>query len=136
MCLDCLPLLGPTNQPTDDVFCTSLLFPVKTLVSILGTRRGEKKGLQILLSYSQAGPGRKAKQGREEISRNHVQTFFGLCGKKLYISHILVWARFSKVQECLVPPRPHTILYFNLRFIRQSYRFNVQRNRDGLTAVN
>ena len=24
--------------------------------------RGEKKGLQILLSYSQAGPGRKAKQ--------------------------------------------------------------------------
>ena len=38
--------------------------------------RGEKKGLQILLSYSQAGPGRKAKQGQEEISRNHVPTFF------------------------------------------------------------
>ena len=37
--------------------------------------RGEKKGLQILLSCSQAGPGRKAKQGQEEISRNHVQTF-------------------------------------------------------------
>ena len=37
---------------------------------------GEKKGLQILLSYSQAGPGRKAKQVQEEISRNHVHTFF------------------------------------------------------------
>ena len=33
--------------------------------------RGEKKGLQIL-----AGPGRKAKQGQEERSRNHVPTFF------------------------------------------------------------
>ena len=33
---------------------------------------GEKKGLQILLSYSQAGPGRKAKLGQEEISRNHL----------------------------------------------------------------
>ena len=38
--------------------------------------RDEKKGLQILLSYSQAGPGRKAKQGQEEISRNHVQRLF------------------------------------------------------------
>ena len=38
--------------------------------------RGEKKGVQILLSYSQAGPGRKAKQGQEEISRNHVQRLF------------------------------------------------------------
>ena len=38
--------------------------------------REEKKSLQILLSYSQAGPGRKAKQGQEEISRNHVQRLF------------------------------------------------------------
>ena len=37
--------------------------------------RGEKKCLQILLSYSQVGQGRKAKQGQEEISRNHVQAF-------------------------------------------------------------
>ena len=34
--------------------------------------QGEKKGLQILLSYSQAGPGRKAKLGQEKISRNRV----------------------------------------------------------------
>ena len=37
---------------------------------------GEKKGLHILLSYSQAGSGRKAKHGQEEISRNHVQRLF------------------------------------------------------------
>ena len=36
---------------------------------------GEKKGLQILLSTSQAGTGRKARQGQEEIPRNHVQAF-------------------------------------------------------------
>ena len=43
--------------------------------------RGEKKGLQIWLSYSQAGPGKKAKQGQEEISRNHIQTkeYIELC---------------------------------------------------------
>ena len=31
--------------------------------------------MQILLSYSQAGPGRTVKQEQEEISRNHVQAF-------------------------------------------------------------
>ena len=41
-----------------------------------GHYRGEKKGLQILLSYSQAWPGRKAKQGQEEVSRKHVPTMF------------------------------------------------------------
>ena len=34
--------------------------------------------MQILLSHSQAGPGRKAKQGQEEICRNHVPTFFSV----------------------------------------------------------
>ena len=34
--------------------------------------RAEKKSLQILLSSTQAGPGRKVKQEKEEISRNHV----------------------------------------------------------------
>ena len=41
-----------------------------------GYIQGREKSLQILLSYSQAGPGRKVKQGQEEISRNHVPTFF------------------------------------------------------------
>ena len=31
--------------------------------------------MQILLSNSQAGPGRTVKQEQEEISRNHVQAF-------------------------------------------------------------
>ena len=37
--------------------------------------RARNKGLQILLSNSQAGPGRTVKQEQEEISRNHVQAF-------------------------------------------------------------
>ena len=37
--------------------------------------RGGNKGLHVLLSMTQAGPGRTVKQKQEEISRNHVQTF-------------------------------------------------------------
>ena len=37
--------------------------------------RAEKKSLQILLSRTQAGPGRTVKQEQEEVSRNHVQAF-------------------------------------------------------------
>ena len=37
--------------------------------------RGGNKGLYVLLSRSQAGPGRTVKQEQEEISRNCVQTF-------------------------------------------------------------
>ena len=47
----------------------------KLLQKILATYRGEKKSLQILLSSTQAGPGRKVKQEQEEIYRNHVQAF-------------------------------------------------------------
>ena len=38
--------------------------------------RVEKKSLQILLSRTQAEPGRTAKQEQEEISRNHVPRLF------------------------------------------------------------
>ena len=38
--------------------------------------RAEKKSWQILLSSTQAGPGRKVKQEQEEISRNHVPRLF------------------------------------------------------------
>ena len=38
--------------------------------------RAEKKSLQILLSSTQAGPGRNVKQEQEEISRNHVPRLF------------------------------------------------------------
>ena len=37
--------------------------------------RGANKGLHVLLSRTQAEPGRTGKQEQEEISRNHVQTF-------------------------------------------------------------
>ena len=37
--------------------------------------RGGNKGLFVLVSRTQAGPGRTVKQVQEEISRNHVQPF-------------------------------------------------------------
>ena len=37
--------------------------------------RGGNKGLYVLLSRTQAGPGRTVKHEQEEISRNHVQAF-------------------------------------------------------------
>ena len=42
---------------------------------LLGLYRDRLKGVQILLSSTQEGPGRKVKQEQEEISRNHVQAF-------------------------------------------------------------
>ena len=45
-----------------------------------GFYRARKKGTQILLSNSQAGPSRTVKQKQEEISRNHVHRLYsGLC---------------------------------------------------------
>ena len=37
--------------------------------------RGLNKSVNVLLSRTQAGPGRTVKKEQEEISRNHVQTF-------------------------------------------------------------
>ena len=45
--------------------------------------------MQILLSNSQAGPGRTANQEQEEISRNHVQAFF----RTLYVTFFLPCAQ-------------------------------------------
>ena len=39
--------------------------------------RAPGKSMYLLLSRTQAGPGRTVKQEQEEISRNHVQTFSG-----------------------------------------------------------
>ena len=44
-------------------------------IAFAGVYRDRLKGVQILLSNSQAVPGRKVKQEQEEISRNHVQAF-------------------------------------------------------------
>ena len=43
----------------------------------LGKYREPTKGLQILLSTTQAGPGRAVKEEQEEISPNHVQAIYG-----------------------------------------------------------
>ena len=37
--------------------------------------RGPGKSMQMLLSNSQAGPGKTVMQEQEEISRNHIQAF-------------------------------------------------------------
>ena len=52
--------------------------------------RGEDKGLFVLLSRTQAGPGRKAKQGQKEISRNHIEIrniFSRLCSSRGSTNH-------------------------------------------------
>ena len=52
--------------------------------------RGENKGLFVLLSRTQAGPGRTVKQEQEEISRNHVQTFiFPSVEPQAYARHVM-----------------------------------------------
>ena len=38
--------------------------------------RARNKGMQILLSNSQTGPGRTVKQEQEDISRNHFKPVF------------------------------------------------------------
>ena len=68
--------------------------------------RGEKKGLQILLSYSQAGPGRKAKQSQEEIlSRNHVPTLF--LGYIRFVSRLKTTATNHATMEAAARARPN-----------------------------
>ena len=47
-------------------------------VAVLGCQtlyRDRLKGVQILLSRTQAGPGKPVKQEQEETSPNHVQAF-------------------------------------------------------------
>ena len=55
--------------------------------------RGVNKGLHVLLSRTQAGPGRKVKQEQEEFSRNHVQTF-------IYLSVYCICSSVSSLSKC------------------------------------
>ena len=50
-------------------------FGLILILVFLVNYRGELKGLYVLLSRTQAGPGRAVKQEQEENSRNHVQAF-------------------------------------------------------------
>ena len=71
---------GPVRpSAASNLFNLPSLPPRLTSPFLKGTRRkyrAEKKCLQILLSSTQAGPGRKVKQEEEEISRNHVPRLF------------------------------------------------------------
>ena len=49
---------------------------IKLLTDSVFTYRARKYGLQNLLSRTQAGPGRTAKQEQKQISPNHVQALF------------------------------------------------------------
>ena len=51
---------------------------LRTLITTRPPYRGANKGLYVLLSRTQAGPGRTVKQEQEEISRSHVPTFIYL----------------------------------------------------------
>ena len=68
---------------------TGVVFPsLHEMMSIHSTYRARNKGMQILLSNSQAGPGRRVKQEQEEISRNHVQAFIpGSVFSEVHKSH-------------------------------------------------
>ena len=66
----------------------SLLFSIQHL----GTNyRGGNKGLFVLLSRTQAGPGRAVKQEQEEFSRNHVQTFISPSVEEVYKAAFLMF---------------------------------------------
>ena len=53
--------------------------------------RAEKKSMQILLSSTQAGPGRKVKQEQEEISRNHIpRLFLGSVRSKTFTGSVMI----------------------------------------------
>ena len=73
---DCACRCNLLNLCTDHFAHGKFRIEVWTLVVAMGAKyRGVNKGLFVLLSRTQAGPGRTVKQEQEEISRNHVQTF-------------------------------------------------------------
>ena len=73
------------DAPQEQLWGASLLgfvylhFPIN-----MNIYKGELQGLYVLLSRTQAGPGRAIKQQQEENSRNHVKAF----SESLYICQI------------------------------------------------
>ena len=69
----------PSLKFAAPLLCGANFIPIVIVVSRRGSLaiiyRAWNKGMQILVSNSQADPGRTAKQEQEEISRNHVQAF-------------------------------------------------------------
>ena len=64
--------------------------------------------MQILLSNSQTGPGRKVKQEQEEISRNHVQAFFPGSVHLLLVTNLQTQMRVGNQRQ--------SIIYINVEF--------------------
>ena len=83
---DCLTPLCRVQKSADFVsFCLLFGGPHPVWISNLHVPSvqnlpygGANKDLYVLLSRTQAGPGRTVKQEQEEISRNHVQTLIYL----------------------------------------------------------
>ena len=81
--------------------------------------RAGKKSLQILLSSTQAGPGRKVKQEQEEIPRNHVpRLFLGSVNVLIFSKHFcfntcclwnMAWWNLRYKEESLVNPEPESL---------------------------
>ena len=73
------------------------------------TYRGVNKGLYVLLSRTQAGPGRTVKQEQEEISHKHVQTFSGCSVQLTPIIHLALFSFSCSEQRVVLrrvrPPR-------------------------------
>ena len=65
----------PSDHPVKPQRCRTPVAIRKPSYSSRDTYRDRLKGVQILLSGTQAEPGRTVKQEQEEISRNHVQAF-------------------------------------------------------------
>ena len=55
-----------------------MLMPIQHYKTYNNMYRGGNKSLFVLLSRTQAGPGRTVKQGQQDISRNLVKTFIYL----------------------------------------------------------
>ena len=71
--------------------------PLAQLSTDVVKYRARNKGMQILLSNSQAVPGTTVKQEQEEISRNHVQAFIpGSVFRKAQINYVLVKSNYAK----------------------------------------
>ena len=54
---------------------SSILYFMTIPMTLSKLYRNRLKAMQILLSRTQAGPGRADKQAQEQTSRNHVQAF-------------------------------------------------------------
>ena len=91
-------------------------------VRVLLLYRGVNKGLYVLLSRTQAGPGRTVKQEQEEISRNHIQTFIYLSVHKLK-ALCMTAARIPKYQFLILLHKSVDDSFQNGTFLATSETF-------------